>query len=264
MTANYPFTCFKVVPAYKKMERYFQWMLDPTFRGIKPFNFILSASETPDFSSVVFSKSLGDTFFGVDDTHIKQNNLGSYLYRVKLITGDNKTYTSQAINFFNRPENWQKYSIAKEIIRKEFVRFRFTGQRNAYLLKRKNYGELNVSELDPVSGVALTDNTNDFGTGFIGGYHKAIKIVYSTEGQEEHSSLNKSGLGFDHVEKLKIRLVGFPIVNPRDILVTEENFRYDFDTINTTYMPGTNIPLIQLADVTIIPPTDTIYNVQVP
>jgi hypothetical protein len=262
--SNYPFTAFKIVPTHQKMMRHFQWTLDPTFRGIKPFNFSLAASETPDFSEVVFAKDLGDTFYGVDDTLLKQNNLGSYLYRVTLITRDNKVYHSNVLNFFDKAENWQKYFTAREIVRKEFVRFRYTGQKNAYLLKRKNYGELNADELDPVSGVPLTDNTTDFGTGFVGGYHKPLQVIFSTENQQEHSSLNQQGMGFDHTEKLKIRMVGFPIVTPRDILVTEENIRYNFDSISTTYMPGTNIPIIQMADVTTIPPTDTIYNVVVP
>ena len=51
-----------------------QWSLNPAFKDQVPYTFFLQASEVEDFSDLIFEKNCGDTFYGVDDTGIKQNS----------------------------------------------------------------------------------------------------------------------------------------------------------------------------------------------
>src|SRR5687768_13726599 len=97
--ADNPFFSLKVLPNYS-VGTFISWVLDPTFKDEAPFKFTLEATETPDFSQLIFAKEVGDSFFAVDDTNLRQAFLPSYIYRVKLETGSGHTYYSQSLNYF--------------------------------------------------------------------------------------------------------------------------------------------------------------------
>lgn len=261
---NYPFREIKLSPFYGTIDTTaIAWVLDPSFRGIAPFVFTLEASETPDFSQLVFSKNAGDSYFALDDTGVKQNFFGSFYYRVKLKTGSGKEYISQSISSFAKKEELHKYLKARDIVRKELLRFRYTGHKG-WILKRKNYGEISRGTIDPVSGVPISDSLYDQSTGLVGGYHKPLKIMYSEEQVDEDTKLNSQGFGVTQDQTLQIRMIGWPLVIPHDVLVTVEGSRQLVENVKNIYFPGTRIDTLQLLTTKLLPNTDISYKVNIP
>lgn len=237
-----------------------QWQLDPVFKDAEPYEYTLEASETPTFDELIFSKPVGNTFYAVDDLNLKQSWHNQYIYRIKLTTADN-TYYSRSINYNNNSIERSKYLVAAEMIRKEFVEARYTG-REGFLLKRKGYGKITTQSVDKVTGVPLTDNPVDYGTGLAGGYHKPLKVIYKRLGSQEDESLNVQGFGANSTLVIKVRMVGFPYIDRNDILVTLEDERYTVKEVDRKMFPGTNMVIIQTADMTRIPSTDSIYKIE--
>lgn len=241
-----------------------QWALDPVFQDPLPYNFTLQITETPDFSELTYEKSVGDTFYAVDDSGLRKNLGDDWFYRVKLVTGAG-TYFTDSLQV-NSTENMTQnaYAKAKEITRKEFVRMRYTGQ-PAWLLKRKNYGVVDATQVDEVSGVAMSDNVGGHGVGIEGGYHEPLKFTLSREQTNRQRVFNEQGLGVQENYEFAFRAVGFPSMENRDIVVlANTDQRFNLANIRTVYMPGTTIPILQILQCKLIAPTDTIYKIAMP
>lgn len=258
----YPFTTFHI-NALNKSQIILQWSLDPTFQGIAPLVFTMEISETPDFSQLIFSKDAGNTFFVVDDSKTRQSHAVSPIYRIKLTTGDSKVYYSENLNYFAQTEWWHQYLIAAEITRKELLRMKYTGN-SGYLLKRKNYGELAEEDLDPISGLPLTDNKSNYANIISGGYHKPLAIVYSLEGNTSRTQQSPEGFGVTDIEQTSMRMVGFPIVAAKDVIVARFGNRYliNGDAEYMQYL-GSNIIIVQQFTANLLQPSDPIHKIKV-
>lgn len=261
--SNYPFVDFKIVQTYKALERAFQWKIDPIFRDVGPFTFVVEASETPDFSVINYTIAAGSNFYVIDATHLRQSDMVNFYYRAVLTTRSRHTYYSAAVIYFAKGEKKMLWQKAREIVRKEYVRYRFTGHKG-WLLKRKNYGEQDATQLDPITGVPLTSTDTDIGTGYVGGYYSPLLVTYSREGVKRGAELNQEGFGVNVQETQQHRFIGFPLLEPYDVLVTDSNARYRYKDIDATFMPGTDIMLIQSCVALLLPPTDPIYSIKVP
>lgn len=259
---NYPFTDIKIVQTYRPLECAVQWRIDPAFSDITPFTFTVQVSEAQDFSEILYTVPAGTGFYAVDTSNLRQGNAIDLFYRVKLETGASHVFYSATVTFWAKGEKRALHLKAKEIVRKEFVRYRYTGQKG-WVLKRKNYGEHNPENLDPITGAPLTDSRSDLGTGFIGGYYAPLPVTYSREGIESTSQLSPEGFGTSTQEAQKHRYVGFPIIEPYDVLVTDTNQRYRYSKVSPTFMPGTELLLLQVCEASLLPPTDPVYSIQI-
>lgn len=264
MVNNYsPFTDFRILQTFKPLERALQWEIDPIFADLSPFNFTVEASETPDFSEILYTIRAGNTFYVIDDKKWQQSNSLDIMYRIKLTTGSNRTYYSYPlVHYAHTGEKRNQYRIAKEIIRKEFVRYRYTGQ-TGWLLKRKNFSEHSPDTLDPITGVSLSDGNSDLGTANLGGYYPPLKVTYSREEHQESLQLSQEGFGTSTQETQIHRFVGWPVIKPYDILIADTNVRYRYITASETFMPGTGILILQICKAVLLPPTDSVYQIPV-
>lgn len=263
MASNYyPFATAAIVQTYKPLEIGIQWTLDSAFRDIGPFQFTVEVSETPTFAELMYELPAADNFYAIDDKKVRQNSIIDVYYRVRLNTGSNKVYYSPALSWWANRANAHQRHIAAEICRREFVRYRYTGQKG-WLLKRRNYGIQDPELLDPISGVPLTDNSADLGTGYLKGYYPPLPVTYSREAVENSAQLSHEGFGTTTQDSQRHRYVGFPGIEPYDVLVTEDNQRYRYVKVNGTYMPGTDILLIQSCEGILLPLTDPIYNIPI-
>ncbi|RTL07835.1 hypothetical protein EKK58_01420 [Candidatus Dependentiae bacterium] len=260
---HFPFATLSVVQTYRALEIAIQWTLDSAFRDVAPLNFTVEVSETPDFSVLLYSIEAGDNFFAIDDKKLRQGATIDLYYRVRLVTGSGGNYISPVIGHWVNKANKHLHRLAAEITRREFVRYRFTGHKG-WVLKRRNYGIQDPTQLDPITGVPLSDQTSDYGTGFPGGYYPPVKISYSREAVENSSQLSSEGFGTTTQEVQKHRHAGFPMLEPYDIVVTDTNQRYRYVKVNATFMPGTDILLVQSADAVLLPLTDPIYRIPIP
>ncbi len=261
---NNPFAKVEVILDYVSGHK-LQWWLQPTFNGKGPYTFNLIAYQDLGFKEVLFKKNVGENYFAIDDSHIRQNHLNSFIYKIELVTSDNKSYLSEMVGW--QPSDTttrNKYLTASEIVRKEWVRMKHTGL-YGYLLKRKIYSPAAVGELDPVTNEPIIDTSNgSFGVGIKGGYFEPLLIKYTLENKSTSLDFSQEGKGSTYKELVKIRMVGFPYVDQHDILVSKEGKRYRISEQSEIFFPGTTIALIQNIVATIIPNTDTVYSINTP
>ncbi len=244
---------------------FIQWSLDPFFKGAAPYSFALQISQTLDFSHVIHEIPVGDSFYAVDNSKIKQSWTMNYYYRVQLRTGDGAVYYSNSIAFGGTGAPARKYGMASEIIRKEFLLCRFAG-REAWLLKRKTYGEVATHNVDPISGVPIADESfQDYGVGLKGGYFDPIPCVFTVDRSSIDKQLDPNGLGVKETVDMIVRLPGYPLLDNKDIVCTNvDGYRYNVLSRDIVYFPGTDIPVSQKATLRLIPPTDTVYAIDLP
>jgi len=268
MDAKRVFKTVSVIPNYVN-GHFIQWELHPFFRGERPYDFTLEISQTIDFSELIaIKRNLGDVFCAVDDFNLKQNWGSSYHYRIILRTADGETYCSHAFTYGSNRAELRKYAMAGEIIRKEFLACRYAGQ-PAWLLKRKSYGTKTkkvIKNLDPVSGVPLTDTKEeDYGVGIDGGYFNPVPCAFFLENGSQDRQLDRDGLGVKETYDYIVRCPGYPLIETRDILCdSEDGYRYSVMSRTLTVFPGSSIPIYQKATIRLIPPTDTVYSIPIP
>jgi hypothetical protein len=240
-----------------------QYQIDPMFSGQAPYTFELQAFQDESFQEPLYCIT-GTEFFIVDNVVARQNQLPSFFYKLKLTTQNGYSYYS---NFFGyHPSdniNRHKFLLANEIARKERVRFNYIGT-FAYLLKRKSYSCSVDSDVDPVTGEPLVDNTNTFGVGVLGGYYSPILTRFTIENKETKTDYDNEGRGSQYTEILSIRSIGFPFIDQHDIIVTKDAKRFTVVETNNQYFPGTTLTMLQLPTLRLVPSLDTVYSISIP
>ena len=255
-----PFRSIEIVPSYYEGDAV-SWTLDPAFSDLAPFVFTLETSEVPDFSTVISSVVSASGTFAIDTSRQRQTLTPNYYFRVKLETGSGKTYYSPIQTYSNFLVGPHKYWLTREIVRREYVRFKHVGL-PGMILKRKNYGERHPTATMPLSGVSMVETDPVIGTEFEGGYHNSFPIQFSFETGNTFFESNSAGLGVDNLTTYMIRLPGFPSLQTKDVLVAN-HARYNLEKVNKTYMPGTGICILQTAEAKLLPATDPVYRVPV-
>lgn len=242
-----------------------QWTLDPTFNKPGPYKFELQISEVPDFSTLLFSKPSDGTFYAVDNSKLHKNLGEDYIYRVKLTIGNGEIFYTKSLKIGATVPDRHKYLVAANIVRKEILRMKVYTGFPAFLLKRRTFGTVNIDEVDPVSGVSLSDNTTDYGTGIVGGYHSPLSFLISRENTATDRRFKNDGYGIEENYEVVARTVGFPNVENRDVVIFKnEGDRYSVQAVTPILFPGTDLQIIQKVSLKLIAPTDTIYNIPLP
>lgn len=262
MSSN-PFYQATVTPNFA-LGHLIQWKIDPMFMETEPYTYTVEVSGTPDFSEIVYTLDVEAPYFTLDKTNFRQANYVDMYYRVKLVTSDNNIYYSRTMIFGSMLEKRRPYRIATEIVRKEFLRLtRYAGV-DAYLLKRKAFGEVRKDEVDPISGVPITDNVTHYGTGIVGGYFDPLKIWCSYEDGSYTRTLDQAGMGVNDVMDVSLRMIGYPSVETHDVIAdTIGDARFIIKKVTPTYFPGTSICIVQKLEASYIPNTDPIYKIKV-
>ena len=259
-----PFLKLQVTLNYKT-GHVIQWWLHPSFEGPAPYKFTLLSYQDNNFKEVLFEKEVGEQYFAIDDSNLRQNSLNSFLYKVQLVTKDGKTFISDFVGWrSNDGTTRRKYLMASEAVRKEWVGLRMFGE-YAYLLKRKSYSPLALGEVDPVTHEPIMDTSQgSYGVGFAGGYFDPLLFKYYLIGHQESTDYDPNGMGANYQEDINIKTVGFPFIDCHDILVSVEGKRYNITKVKNTFFPGSTIIIQQTVDARIIPNTDTTYSISVP
>lgn len=256
-----PIQNFYVNPGYAK-GHFIQWKLDPVFSESLPYNYTVEVSGTPNFSELYYTLPVGDSFFAVDTTRTVQSFVDDHYYRVKLTTGDKRTYYSKHILLGGSMATRRQWKMAAEITRKEILRMsRFTGS-TSWLLKRKNFGLTTKATVDPVTGAAMADNVSDFGVGLSGGYYDPLYILMTYEDVQQDRHQDPRGLGVIETRTVDIRMIGYPAVEIHDVIAdSDDDKRYIVTAQNPTFFPSTDIIVIQQLKASLIPNTDPIYDI---
>lgn len=259
----YPFSDVLLTQTFRPLERAVQWFLDPGFSDYAPYRFVVEVAEAVDFGRLLLTLDAGGSFFAVDSSKLRQGSSLSLFYRVVLTTGSGKVHVSDPVVHSSGRQNRHQTQIAREIMRREFVRMRYTGL-PGWLLKRRNYGMRRPENLDPVTGVPLSDQSTDFGTGYEEGYYPALRVTYSVEDGSSELRLHPDGAGTDASTQASHRYAGFPLLGPNDLLVDRTNQRFRYVRTKTYVMPATGIAIVQACDGLLLPPTDPAYRLPLP
>lgn len=260
-----PFNYFILTPSYGE-GHLLQWALDPVFKADQDYTVTVEASGTQDFSELEYTLQPDNQPFVIDKTNFKHSQANDLFYRGKIET-DGKVYYSRTAAFSASDSTRHQWQLAAEITRKELLRMRkYTGFQ-VWLLKRRIYGKAaGDNTVDPVSGVALTDQLDGLNTGYEVGYYKPLSIFISVEQSHSHKDFAPGGLGLLDVNQVSMRMVGFPIIETHDVIVhTPNDDRFVVkDTPASTCVPGTYLRVVQTFTAQMIPPTDPVYKIKMP
>lgn len=255
-----PFISVTVIPGYHK-GHVVQWSVSPSFKDSLPHNFTIQITDDPLFKHIISEKSVGDNYFGVEDSMIIQTFNNDFLIRVKLTTGS-ATYYSDGIYLTVSLADRSKYLYAAEIMRKELLLYSRVGYK-CKILKEKVFGPTDKSQLDPVSGVPIALNIVDGGSGLRGWYYApAFETYFRIENLVEETALNQMGDGTNNSTTLQVSMPGVPLLAVKDFVVTMDDKRYLIDKIVSKYYPGTNIVIKQSCILNLLSNTDKIYQVE--
>jgi len=162
-----------------------------------------------------------DTYYFRDIQVSLLHKWREYFYKIQvehIPSGETKDYGPATAN---EPE---PDLIAAEVVRQEDMLFREFVGRKCYLFPVRTFGP-RCSCFDPHMGRKTRSNHPPcFGTGWLGGYMSPIEVHVQIDPTAKQTDL--SPLGERQPQNVLGRMISFPPVNPRDILVESENRRW--------------------------------------
>lgn len=197
-----------------------EWALEKSFvSGVRgPFTFVLErgfAANDNDFTAVAQTV---DQPWAYDNQPVFPQKGTDVFYRVRLIDGTGAEYVSQAqaVGVY-----WGRYdfSLAREIVRKEFLLQRKRAGVQGWLLKRRLYGQACPDCVDPDT-LQVTDPDCDtcYGTGVAGGYYDPFEYwVIMNPTQRLRKLDGDQGLLTETVET--VRSLAYPRPTSNDVWV---------------------------------------------
>lgn len=257
---NYPFQQVAVDLDFHR-GHVVHWKFADSFRPAPPTTITLEICEDPDFLGPI-ETVVATSFYAVDSTRSKQDWVVPRYYRLKVVDGNGKQLVSDTFDFNLAQLPRHKYLLISEMLRKEWLRMQYVGQQG-YLLKRRYNGVNATQDVDPVTGVPISNNALSSGVGLEHGYYPPVSLIFSSESHEQQTKLDETGLGVNFNEHLDIRVANFPSINVQDVLVANTGKRWFVFDVQEKLFPGTSAVLIQSVKCRIIPNTDPVYNIAV-
>jgi hypothetical protein len=260
-----PFQYAKVFPSYGK-GHHLQWKLDPASNPVEPHNFVVETSGDIQFSELLASADVGNLFFYVDKSNIRQSLENNYYYRIKLVDGEGKSYYSKVFSPDAADYDRRQYVLAAEVARKEMLRiYKYVGG-EAWLLKLKTYGkDATDNSIDPVTGLAMTATGPNYGFTKPGGFYKPVVMHFGFDQSDDIKKLSPDGAGVIEMVQAIARTIGYPLIDTNDILVEKEQDRcWIVKDRQATLFPGTSLIVCQTLKISLLPNTDPIYSIDVP
>ena len=261
--ASNPFTRIHLTPRFA-LGHLIQWDIDPLFRDHDPHLFTLEVSGILDFSELIREIPVGNSFFASDIPGAQQLSANVLYYRVRLETPEG-TYHSKSISSYFTNYTRRQYVLAAEIARKEMLRMKKFSGVDAVVLKRKIYGEpVTGNTVDPVTGMALTSGAPHHGSSIVAGYYKPLHTLYSVEEGNDTRRIDPGGTGALEVSQISVRMLGFPALHYNDIVIDyDQDYRYIVKDRQEVEFPGTSITIIQKLQLSLIPPSDPVYSINI-
>jgi len=243
------------------------WQLLDTFSDPLPYTFQLQVGQSgnpdaDDWEDV--GTSIENTFYAVDGTKRVYGKTQYTHYRVKMTTSLGTYYSDPTSSGgILAPRDWR---IAREIVRKERLRFRYTSQ-DGYLLKRRITGVACTKCLDlQTDEVTNPDCTECYGTGLQCGYFYPMGCIWadlSPKTRRKH--IDDAGMrGTVNDIVVTGRMLMMPLLQETDVWVSREtDDRYYVQSIqDAAEIRG--VPLVANVELRPAPYTDIIYTIAIP
>ena len=262
---NNPFVRLETV-VYQTGQTAVSWDLDSTFSDPGPYKFYLEVSqndaarEDEDYIRVNPDQPAVDKMGIVLDETLRRYSFdNNSVYRVVLET-DRNTYKSDPEKpNGNLPPNM--VSVYREVLRKESLQFspRLGGVQGR-LFKRRTYGEKCVEAVDKNTGQVVDYNNSEcFGTEFIGGYFPGIEYPLMYSSAENYSS-EITQMGTQEPHSIQARALVYPIPSSKDVWYEHGTGRaFYIDSVAVTSKFNAK-PVSLKIEMKMAAPTDVIYD----
>lgn len=247
------------------------WELTPGFSAPGPYHFYVDfgRSGTHGEWEVINSAPIIDECSFVDDSQRHWDHLVDFYYRIRLVlpnvvdigTGLPTVYASQPhqANGLWSKKDWL---LAREIARKEYLmqnkRTNMTSV--GFIMKLRRWGQpcgacLEYDTEEVQSGGCATC----FGTGFTGGYYKAVDFRITLDAPWQREFKRDETVSMTNNVTRKGRAVAYPYLDSGDIYIRRDSGeRYFVNSISQIAEVG-GIPIVIGVELKLAPVTDPIY-----
>jgi hypothetical protein len=205
------------------------WETNTSDEDVWDYRFQVERSESPMGPFDVISGEFTDRFRFRDVTLNQMHLYRTFFYRVRVRrVSDDEVVYSDVASLSARPD-----LIALEVRRLEFVLFKEHIGRRCWVFPVRTFGQRCPNCFDPVSGQQYkTECETCFDTSFVRGYLDPIETYVQFDPTPKH--LENSQIAETHQENCSARLLDFPPLKPRDIIVEVENRRWRVERVSTT------------------------------
>ena len=251
------FSRVTVYPAFSK-EILIEWELErATLPGV--YWFLVERAGSPEGPWELLTPTpLPNAEFFIDRTAPLLSKENFLFYRVTVTDPKGRVFISDPKDLFRNLEREQWY-VAREITRKEILRFVKKVGVRAAVLKKKRFGPL-CDCVDPVSGEVTDSSCPDcFGTRYAGGFNDPIEAWVESSPFPNAKQLQNMGWLTEDFSG-QIRMVSYPLVTREDIIVElDSNRRLRVLQIDPVELR--TVPIVQLVGVKMIPRSDVEYTI---
>jgi hypothetical protein len=204
------------------------WELSNFDGNIRQYDFYLYRSESAFGPWTVIAGPFQDQYYFRDTTAPSKHEWRNLYYLLKVVD----KVTHEEASFGPTAQEGESDLIAMEINRLEDVLFREFVGRKCWLFPVRSFGAYCVC-VDRVSGRRTKSNClNCYDAGFLGGYLSPIQCFVQIDASGNASQATP--YGELQPNQTSARLISFPQVKPKDILIEAENKRWRVEKVTTT------------------------------
>lgn len=204
------------------------WEIADFVGNINQYDFYLSRAESPEGPWESLAGPFKDQYLFRDMAPALMHRWRVLYYRLEIVdvlSGERESFGPTAM--LPEPD-----LIALEIMRQEDILFREHVGRRVFLFPVRSFGAVCVC-VDRVTGRRTKSNClNCFDVGFIGGYLKPIEFFMQIDSSADGGGNTPFGEKQD--SQTTGRLISFPPLKPKDILVETENIRWRVLSVGST------------------------------
>ena len=238
------------------------WQLSPAVRLDAEPTFTVEASRSGVGDWEVVAVTTG-YYAAIDESRWLYGKAPRLHYRVRFTTAG-RTHTSPRYQIGANLDG-RDAAILRDIVRKEALRFRQSGQ-CGFLYKRRHWGPRCTACHDYDTGSVLNSNCGScFGTGYSGGYFPPVEFWLSqvSAGPQRRKAV-ADGLGVRGDRNIVVRALCCPWIDSDDVWVDfDSDQRYYIQTVNEVNYRG-SIFLFDSVELRLAAATDIIYQLERP
>jgi len=234
-----------------------QIICKPTSEDLTDYVFDIYRNTSLDGEYELIASDIDSFQYADRDVNLYKQSI-KYYYKVKV--KNIKTLEEEFSTEIGELSNHIPDNIANSVaIQYDIYLDRVVSNPKVYLLSRKRFGQKCAFCYDEIRMQAKNDNCpHCYTTGYMGGYHKPIKIpiCYMSNKEGLQQLLDISNVG-EVSNPIQAWVKNYPIVQPGDIIVDDYNRR--FEVINWQPTTKNNFILRQVLTLQKLPHSNIIY-----
>lgn len=240
-----------------------EWQLHPEFNpdGYYEFDVQYSRSghsDETDWTTLGTVVDKTGVMFSLKENKQRQfSNFGLWFYRIKLRTSDGTYYSDvySSLGSLGR----QDYLVFKEVMRQECLSMYKKAGSRGFLLRRKHWGQRSSNVSEDTYEILDPNSTDDYGTGFVGGYWKPFPYWVTLRAGDTKKTVNTQ-LGTNNNETMFGRGLAYPLPRTDDVWVEcDTGNRYYIGQVTVTSRIR-HLPIIVTIELKKAPTSDIIYS----